>query len=318
MERKYSLFFKISSFLFRKIQWRQIYFWWPLFFLSCSSSVPELVKYPVLVTNPKPAAPLVTYLQFTADEPVRAEIEIFDGDQKRWLYQPQGLFKQQQAIPLFQFNPSKEYQIKLRVKDTWGNVSKQTDAIKYRTPDLPKDFPILEVLKSKPEKREPGYTILSLAPFLAEGKDAYLIALNRQGEVAWFFRHPESLGLLKKSRRGNILAKHQRNLILELDLTGEILAQYSDENYQEGLRLFFQKNSVTPADEQTRPLSQKLKVTQNTLKIEALEGRVAYNRVQEWTSTPDPEKIFEVAIADGFRIEGFLHLPDLLVNLMDN
>ena len=315
MQRKYPLFFKIYSFLIEKIQWRQIYFWWPLFFLSCSSSVPELINTPTLIRNPNEAAPLVTYLQFTADEPVRAEIEIYDGDKKRWLYQPQGLFKQEQAIPLFQFNPSKEYQIKLRIKDTRNNISKQTGVIKYRTPDLPKAFPKLQLIQTAPEKREPGYTILSLARPKGEGSGAYLIALNRQAEVAWYFQYPESLGLLKRSRRGNILTNNQKNLILELDLTGKILERYSNEKHQKGLDLFFQKNNALSTRGEARFLSQKLASTQNILKAKSQENSKAYTRIEEWTAAPNAEKIFELEIADEFEIQGILHLPDLLVSL---
>lgn len=197
-----------------------------LLFFACNYTTPELIAPPKIVSGTNPHAPSIAYLQVEATEPVRLVLEASDQADHRWLYQPGGLFKQNFQIPIFQLRPGIEYEFKLSIIDTWFNRVDIPQKLYYQPPALPEDFPEIKVSHTSPDQRESGFTLFSVAKKKEKGIDknfGLLVALNRKGEVVWYFHHHRPLASLQQCRTGHILATDRTGYIIELNFRGEVI-----------------------------------------------------------------------------------------------
>jgi len=96
--------------------------------------------------------------------------------------------------------------------------------------DLPEGFPPITVHTCHAARREPGYMIVSL------GRDTraiswktdfeVLVALNRDGQVVWFWRSEYSLMDVKYTARGTLLVVTTDGCIQEINAKGEVVRKW--------------------------------------------------------------------------------------------
>ena len=102
-------------------------------------------------------APLAGVLQLTTDVPSRVGVSVSDGTEtwERNFYD----FSTTQSVPLFGFKPGRTNKITVTVYDRLRNKFTAAAPVQFITDPLPADFPVINVLTSKPEQMEPGYTL---------------------------------------------------------------------------------------------------------------------------------------------------------------
>ena len=162
-------------------------------------------------------APLSGVLTLTTDQPSRVSVTVADGfttwtrDFYRW--------GTDHAIPLFGFKPDRTNSITVTVYGADGVGMEATGEVEFITAPLPDAFPLLTLLKSLPERMEPGYTLMRLD--VQSNKFRYAVIVDQQGEVVWYNETPSAADL-RQLENGNLFMPTSTN-ILEMNLLGEVV-----------------------------------------------------------------------------------------------
>jgi hypothetical protein len=118
---------------------------------------------------------------------------------------------------LLGFKPDRAYAIRVTVQDRAGNRLTAPDPIPFITDPLPVDFPKIKVLKSDPEKMEPGYTLFR--PRNHATGQFYVVMLDAAGEVVWYSGIPSNFDV-RQLANGNLLIPFV-TYFAEVNLLGE-------------------------------------------------------------------------------------------------
>lgn len=192
------------------------------------TTAPSFTTAPSLAANPNEAVPLAAIVTATTDEAAELLIEITDGE-STWGTPETDPLATQHERAVFGFKPGRQHQVRVTARDQAGNVSAPHE-LTFDTPPLPDDFPPLEVLISKPEKMEPGVTLFSLMrwPTGEEEDETFglILAIDNAGDIVWYYRGDDALGDPRPLANGNLLCMIGHNRAIEMDLLGNVVAQW--------------------------------------------------------------------------------------------
>lgn len=195
---------------------------------------------PVVSANPNPAVPLAAVLRFSAGEPVDTTIRISDGKHE-WELSYDEARNPADGLAVVGMRPDRRHQIRVFIRDAAGNVAEATGALEFTTPPLPSghtEFPPLDVTVSRPERMEPGITLFSPRRVTRNIKlnqsFGMLLALDAAGEVVWYYRMNSRISDLQQLRSGNIMYLTQDFRLVEIDLLGNVVAQWYAAGRPEG------------------------------------------------------------------------------------
>lgn len=195
-------------------------------------------KSPAVAGAPHASTPLVGIVTFETDAPARAEIDVDDGS-RSWTILWDGAPSQKHACPVLGLRPGTAHRLTVRARGESGEVAEAPDKLSLATPPLPDDFPPIEVLACVPEKREPGYVVFSAsygAMMKLPEKPGYLVALDQQGEIAWFHRSNDSIFDVRMLANGNLAYATNDARLIEIDMLGNVChTWYPTGKYKDGL-----------------------------------------------------------------------------------
>lgn len=208
----------------------------------------EFRSTPVVEQNPNPAAPLTAIVRFTSATPVDTTVAISEGDRK-WDVRFDSSHNPADGLPIVGLHPGKKHEIRIQIRDRAGKVARTPHTLDFTAPALPADgveFPPIQVKASDPKQMEPGWTLLSVRrqgrggggaggarrgggppgePVFTTGYGV-IMALDEQGQVVWYYRSPNRTADVHRLRNGNIAFITNDNRLVEVDLLGNIKAEW--------------------------------------------------------------------------------------------
>jgi arylsulfate sulfotransferase len=191
---------------------------------SSSTPPPTFTAEPVLTLSTNPDTPLAATLElFTNVVPSRVTLTISDGTNS-WSLKYKG-FSINHTLPVRGLHPGKTHTFQVTVANSSGSTTKELSET-LTTDPLPTDFPVLNISIYDATRLEPGFTLF--APF---GQPAYIIAIDKFGEVAWFLRFTESsVADLRLLANGHLLFNQSGCRIFEVDLDGNVVTSWNTKN----------------------------------------------------------------------------------------
>ena len=132
--------------------------------------------------TPATNAPLAGVLQLTTDVNSRMSVQVSDGTDtwETGFYD----FATTHSVLLLGFKPGATNQIAVTVYDKYRNTYTASQSLSFITAPLPANFPHSTVLKSEPDKMEPGYTLFIVRPNSSAA--GYITILDNAGDVVWY------------------------------------------------------------------------------------------------------------------------------------
>jgi hypothetical protein len=179
--------------------------------------------------NPDPRVPLVLVGELATDRPTRARVIFDDGERvttlERW---PE--LRAERELLVLGFHPATRYAVRAEVTDAAGRTTVSPD-FEWTTPPLPAGFPAIDVTVCRPERMEPGVTLIPAERWPGRGEPdrdfGALLALDEHGEVVWFYEAPHPISEAKRRANGNLLYYHgTRGNVVEMDVRGRIVRQW--------------------------------------------------------------------------------------------
>jgi arylsulfate sulfotransferase len=132
--------------------------------------------------------PAVKELTLESEVPHRLELVLDDGETVRTA--TFDALAQARAVPVLGLTPGRTTRVDLVAEADDGGTA--TRSWRVRTPDLPDDFPIVEVLAYDPARAEPTWLLIDVQP--PGGTEAYLALLDEAGQPVWWYRPPWLVG----------------------------------------------------------------------------------------------------------------------------
>jgi hypothetical protein len=163
------------------------------------------------------------------DEPAQIIIEVSDGE-NRWNLPASGEMVTDHKRAVLGFKPGRKHHLRVSARDAAGNVSAAAQELEFETAPLPGDFPAVKTLLSNPEKMEPGVTLFALMRW-PDGKApdehyGLILGLDAAGQVVWYYRGDEMIEAPRPLPNGNLLCMIGQNRAVEMDLLGNVVAQW--------------------------------------------------------------------------------------------
>lgn len=192
---------------------------------GCSKPGPAISDVGIEL-NPNSSAPLVAICTFSTDEPALSWAQIDDGD-RSFTTPPSAEFVTNHRIVILGLQPDHENTITISVTSEDGRTS-TAGPIRHQTLPLPQDFPPVDVVLARPEKMEPGFT---LVPFTRWPKGAgpdrsfgVLYALDGHGRIVWYLQTDHHLSDVQRTANGNLLYHYGRfGHAREVDMLGNVV-----------------------------------------------------------------------------------------------
>lgn len=184
----------------------------------------KFTKAPEIIAAPNPAAPLTGLVTFETDEPAAVEIDVDDGRETRTVSFDRALARVH-SCPVLGLRPATKYRVSVRARDGSGAAIEGPDRLALETPALPDDFPPIEVVSRAPEKREPGYILFGAsygAMMQVPEKHAFIVALDQQGEVVWYYRGDDPIFDIRRLANGNLAYATNGGKLIEIDMLGAV------------------------------------------------------------------------------------------------
>ncbi len=184
---------------------------------------PELfLGQPNLTGNTDESVPQAAIVTFELSRPVGVAIEVTGGGET-WTLQrsePRSVWQ----IPIIGVRPATTYQVTVHA----GEFSAATPT--WTSPELPQDFPMLDLVLADPERMEPGMTLFVANETTDTG--GFLIIVDQAGLVRWYRR--DSRRRMTDHRRlenGNFLFLEQSQAALEIDALGAVVGRWYAKNH---------------------------------------------------------------------------------------
>ncbi|MAF67353.1 MAG: hypothetical protein CMJ84_17065 [Planctomycetes bacterium] len=181
------------------------------------------VDQPVLSPNPNPAVPLAAVITFETRTPTRTELAFKEGD-RSWVVQVEDGFGLSHRVPVLEVRPGRTHWITVWSEKPNGERIAAPAPLVFETPPLPDDFPPVLPLVSVPSEMEPGVTLVNVNASRYE--ESYLLMIDAEGEVVWFYRVMQYLGDVQRLRNGNILYMYDRTSLAEIDVFGDVVQEW--------------------------------------------------------------------------------------------
>ncbi|MEC7583864.1 MAG: aryl-sulfate sulfotransferase [Planctomycetota bacterium] len=187
---------------------------------------PAFVQVPLLEPNPEPTVPLAAVLTLETDRPTQVELGFDDGI-RQWEVVIGGYSEVHERIPVLGMRPGLTHQITVVVRDEDGQATDAPTTLEFTTPDLPADFPDLQVTTTSPEEQEPGVFLVN-ARALEQPAIAYVFMVDQEGEVVWYYdanQRPYTANQFASAYRtsnGHLLVINGRQSCYEMDMLGNL------------------------------------------------------------------------------------------------
>ena len=198
---------------------------------ACADRTAPAIERVHVAGAPRPEAPLGVPVEVVTSEPARLSIEIADGERLERL-ELDGEPATMHRVPLVGLRPGRSHTVTFIATDPAGN-EERAPALTIDTDPLPDDFPPLEATVSRPERMEPGATLLNVYRWGAEGRDqsfGLLVAVDAAGDVVWFYRAEHSIGPVIPLADGNLLymasIENVWGVLVEIDLLGSVVRRW--------------------------------------------------------------------------------------------
>lgn len=184
---------------------------------------PMFVQAPRLVPNSNPSVPLAAMITFETSVMVRTELAFKEG-QRSWVREVEEGFGLTHRVPVLGVRPGRTHWITVWVTDQNGERTAATEPVVFQTPQLPSNFPPLTTNVSEPSSMEPGVTLININS--SREDESFLMILDAEGEVIWFYRAQQYLGDVQRLRSGNILYMYDRTTIAEINMFGDVVQEW--------------------------------------------------------------------------------------------
>jgi len=205
-----------------------------LFAAACNNSStpapnPVITGDAVLSPNPNAYVPLAAVLQVTSDVPTRVELDISDPDRSWHVIADPNFATAHVGVPVLGLRPDRLHHIDVQVVDQQGRTTHAGAQLSFTTPPLPAYFPPLALGIDQPANMEAGVTLLVLSSATPGCLPAMVDA---QGQVVWYFDCSRSpIGteqtLVYPQPDGNLMLIVGENLLIEIDVLGNVLQSFS-------------------------------------------------------------------------------------------
>jgi hypothetical protein len=173
--------------------------------------------------------PLAAIVSATTDEPAQLIIEVGDGD-GQWGVPASGELTTDHTRAILGFKPGRKHHIRVSARDAAGNVSADVPELEFETPSLPGDFPALKTVMSDAPKMEPGVTLFALMKWPTGGAPdehyGLVLGVDARGEVVWYYRGDQMMESPRPLPNGNLLCLIGQNRAVEMDMLGNVVAQW--------------------------------------------------------------------------------------------
>lgn len=201
---------------------------------SCAvlNAGPAFESEPTIRPNPNAAVPLAAIVDFEANGPVHSVLSISDGE-REWVlnYPPEQ--DPAKGLPVVGMKYGRTHRIKVSIADSAGETAVSRSELLFSTAEKPDDptlIPPIRIMVSKPERMEPGYTLLSLRRVLPRlpGQQrrrmgatfGLLAAIDHDGEIVWSYQSDARISDVEPLKNGNFLFVTTDNRATEIDLLG--------------------------------------------------------------------------------------------------
>jgi arylsulfate sulfotransferase len=190
--------------------------------LSCHSYGVTILSGPSI--TPATNAPLACVLELTTDVPTRIGVSFTAGTNtwSRNFYD----YSASHTVPLLGFKPARTNEITVTMYDRLRNAFTAAP-VEFVTAPLPATFPVLNLLVSKTNKMEPGYTLFRMVNNTA--RVAFVTMVDNQGQVIWYSTNVASVLDVRQLENGNLFLPLSTNFT-EVNMLGEIVANWSVPN----------------------------------------------------------------------------------------
>ena len=185
----------------------------------------KFIKAPQIAGAPNAAAPLTSLVTCETDEPAIIEIDIDDGRESRTVTLD-GAPATAHSCPVLGLRAGTTHSVSVRARSASGEVAEGSERLTIETPPLPNDFPPIEVVSCTPAKREPGYMLLGAsygAMMQVPDKHAFIVALDQEGEVVWYYRGDDPIFDIRRLANGNLAYATNSGKLIEIDMLGTVL-----------------------------------------------------------------------------------------------
>jgi len=186
-----------------------------------------LSPFPQLLRNPIRWVPQSARIKVFTDEPTQVWIEFDDGSGSSRVELADAEFTTNHTrIPIVGLKHGRTTDLRVIVRDASGNEATWPTTLVFPARALPADFPPLNVQVADTELMEPGYTLFATRGVMSGVSNNWIIALDRDGDVVWYYRRPGPGGVnIEQLRNGNLLWSRARHT-LELDILGKVLNKW--------------------------------------------------------------------------------------------
>ena len=198
---------------------------------ACGDRTAPSIERLHVAKPPRPEAPLGVRVEVAVNEPVRLAIEIDDGERLDRL-ELDGEYRTAHGVPLVGLRPGRTHAVTFIATDPAGNHGRAPPLI-IETDPLPEDFPPLAVTASRPERMEPGATLLNVYRWGEEGPDndfGLLVAVDASGDVVWYYRAEHTIAHAIPLANGNLLYMASEDgvwaILVEIDLLGNVARRW--------------------------------------------------------------------------------------------
>lgn len=168
-----------------------------------------------------PYSPLSAVVSVRRDAPTLVEVTATSPDGHTVETPRTATAHQEHSIPLVGLRAERTYALEIDLFDTSGEPI-GGEAAEFTTGALPGDLLDYE-FRADPERSSPGYTIVEVQP---EDEVQYLIALDVEGEVVWYYRNTGVVGGVEQTERGTFLSHYWPLGVRELDVLGNVVGNW--------------------------------------------------------------------------------------------
>ncbi|MDP6539189.1 MAG: aryl-sulfate sulfotransferase [Planctomycetota bacterium] len=181
------------------------------------------VDQPTLLPNPNPAVPLAALITFETSVPTRTDLAFKEGD-RSWVVRVEPGFGLIHRVPVLGVRPGSRCWITVWSEKPNGERVAAEEPVLFETPPLPEGFPPIVPSVSDPEDMEPGVTLVNVNA--SRYQESYLVMLDSESEVVWYYRVMQYLGDVQRLRNGNLLYMYDRTTLAEIDMFGNVVQEW--------------------------------------------------------------------------------------------
>lgn len=195
---------------------------------NADTGAPTPVTIESLSLTNNPNSTLSGFLDLETSRPTYVTITATSGGHSFELnYDGQPLADHQ--LTLIGFRADRTYQLDIRA--TTEDGAEVGDQVTFQSGPLPANFAPIEVTTQAPDRNQQGAYLFNLTRWtpVIDNSWGYLVMLDTDGEVVWYYRPPNRAQDVDVLPNGNLLFNTSQSNIIEINLAGQIVDQWSAE-----------------------------------------------------------------------------------------